>query len=152
MPSCSDPLSHSRRVNIASDLLLVNKADGDLKSAALRTCADYASALRLLRHRPQDPPGFPQAMTISAHTGAGLTEAWENLQTLVQARKAAGHWDTTRAQQARHWFTEEVRQGLLAILTREPARGLLAQYGDRVAQGDTPPEAAAADLLRLLGR
>ena len=36
-----------------ADLILVNKADGDLKPAALRTMADYAGALRLLRRRPQ---------------------------------------------------------------------------------------------------
>ena len=43
------------------DGVVINKADGDLKPAASRTCADYAGALRLLRKRPQDPKGFPKA-------------------------------------------------------------------------------------------
>ncbi len=152
-PAGGDELQGVKRgIMEMADLLLVNKADGDLKPAAQRTCADYAGALRLLRHRPQDPPGFPLAMTISAHTGAGLTDAWDKVQTLVQARKAAGHWNRTRSEQARHWFTQEVRQGLLAVLAQEPARGLLTGFGDRVAAGDATPEAAAAELLRLLGR
>ena len=46
-----------------ADIILVNKADGELKATATRTCADYAGALRLLRKRPQDPDGFPKALT-----------------------------------------------------------------------------------------
>ena len=152
-PAGGDELQGVKRgIMEMADLILVNKADGDLKPAALRTCADYAGALRLLRHRPQDPDGFPLAMTVSAHQGAGLASAWDHIQTLVQARKSSGHWDKTRAEQARHWFTDEVRQGLLSALTREPTRGLMASYGDRVASGDLPPDAAAAEFLRLLGR
>jgi LAO/AO transport system kinase len=45
-----------------------------------------------------------------------------------------------------------VRQGLLAALTREPQKGLMASLGDRVATGTLSPEAAAAEMLRLLGR
>jgi acetate kinase len=55
-----------------ADVILINKADGDLKSAATRTCADYAGALRLLRKRPQDPAGYPCAMTVSALEENGL--------------------------------------------------------------------------------
>ncbi len=152
-PAGGDELQGVKRgIMEMADLILVNKADGDLKAAAMRTCGDYAGALRLLRHRPQDPPGYPLAMTVSAQTGAGLAEAWGKLDLLVQARRAAGHWEATRAEQARHWFIEEVRQGLLAALTREPARGLMTTLGDRVARGQATPEAAAAEMLRLLGR
>ena len=91
-------------------------------------------------------------MTVSAQTGTGLAEAWGKVGALVQARRTSGHWDSTRAEQARHWFAEEVRHGLLAALTREPARGLMADLGNRVASGVITPETAAADLLRLLGR
>ena len=152
-PAGGDELQGVKRgIMEMADLILVNKADGDLKPAALRTCGDYAGALRLLRHRPQDPPGYPLAMTVSAQTGTGLAEAWGKVGALVQARRTSGHWDSTRAEQARHWFAEEVRHGLLAALTREPARGLMADLGNRVASGDITPETAAADLLRLLGR
>ena len=152
-PAGGDELQGVKRgIMEMADLILVNKADGDLKPAAMRTCSDYAGALHLLRRRPQDPPGFPQAMTVSAHTGDGLAGAWAHIGTLAQARRDSGHWATTRAGQARHWFAEEVRQGLLSALSREPARGLMADLGDKVARGDATPEAAAAEFLRLLGR
>jgi LAO/AO transport system kinase len=135
-----------------ADLILVNKADGDLKPAAMRTVADYSGALQLLRRRPQDPAGFPKALPVSALAGDGLAQAWADMQALADWRKAKGHWDSTRAAQARHWFQEEVRQGLLAALAREPQKRLMTSLGDRVSAGELTPEAAAAEMLGLLGR
>jgi LAO/AO transport system kinase len=152
-PAGGDELQGVKRgIMEMADLILVNKADGDLKPAAMRTVADYSGALHLLRRRPQDPKGFPKAMPVSALASEGLATAWEEMQTLTAWRKANGHWDRTRADQARHWFEEEVRQGLLSALTREPQKGLMAGLGDRVARGELAPEAAAAEMLRLLGR
>jgi LAO/AO transport system kinase len=152
-PAGGDELQGVKRgIMEMADLILVNKADGDLKPAAMRTVADYAGALQLLRHRPQDPPGYPMALPVSALAGDGLAQAWEAMQTLARWRRTEGHWDRVRATQARHWFEEEVRRGLLAILGTEPQRGVVAGLGDRVAAGDLTPEAAAAQALVLLGR
>ncbi|MFT6272439.1 MAG: LAO/AO transport system kinase, partial [Dinoroseobacter sp.] len=66
-PAGGDELQGVKRgIMESADMILVNKADGDLKPAAMRTCADYAGALRLLRKRMEDPDGFPKAMTVSA--------------------------------------------------------------------------------------
>ena len=55
-PGGGDELQGVKRgIMEMADIILVNKADGDLKPAAMRTCSDYAGALRLLRKRPQDP-------------------------------------------------------------------------------------------------
>ena len=150
-PAGGDELQGVKRgIMEMADLILVNKADGDLKPAAIRTCADYAGALRLLRRRPQDPDGFPKALTVSAVEQSGLAQAWEEMQTLSRWRKDHGHWAARRAAQARHWFAEEVRQGLLAALARDPARGRMEALGDAVAQGAKTPEAAAAEMLSSL--
>jgi len=118
-----------------ADMILVNKADGDLKPAANRTCSDYAGALRLLRKRPQDPQGFPKAMTVSALEEDGLKTAWDEMQTLVDWRREHGFFEGRRAEQARYWFDQEVRQALLARLETRAARETLARLGDDVAQG-----------------
>ena len=152
-PGGGDELQGVKRgIMVMADLLLVNKADGDLLPTANRTLAEYAGALRLLRHRPQDPEGYPEALTVSALENRGLAEAWASIQDLDAYRRTNGHWAQTRAEQARHWFAEEVRQGLLSALTREPARGLMQSLGDKVAAGTQTPEAAAVALLHLLGR
>lgn len=152
-PAGGDELQGVKRgIMEMADMILVNKADGELRATATRTCADYAGALRLLRHRPQDPEGFPKAMTVSAVTETGLAEAWAEMQALADWRRHHGHWERRRAAQAQHWFGEEVRQGLLSVLEREPARGSMAALGARVAAGELSPEVAAAEMLALLGR
>jgi LAO/AO transport system kinase len=152
-PAGGDELQGVKRgIMEMADLILVNKADGELKPAAMRTVADYAGALHLLRRRPQDPAGFPKALPVSALEAEGLAQAWADMQSLVAWRKEQGHWTRARAAQARHWFEAEVREGLLAALSREPQKGLMASLGNRVASGDLSPEAAAAEMLRLLGR
>ncbi len=152
-PAGGDELQGVKRgIMEMADMILVNKADGDLKPAALRTMADYAGALRLLRRRPQDPEGFPKAMVVSAVQETGLATAWDEIRDLANWRKAHGHWAARRASQARHWFGEEVRQGLLSVLEREPAKGSMAALGARVEAGDLSPEAAAATFLALLQR
>lgn len=151
-PAGGDELQGVKRgIMEMADLILVNKADGALKPAALRTMADYAGALQLLRRRPHDPAGFPKAVCVSATAGDGLVEAWADMQTLAGWRRDHGHWVARRAGQARHWFEEEVRQGLLAALNAGPARARLAELGDAVAAGRLTPEAAATEMLAGLG-
>jgi GTPase len=150
-PAGGDELQGVKRgIMEMADLILVNKADGDLLAAATRTCADYAGALRLLRKRPQDPEGFPKAMLVSAITEHGLAGAWEQMQALIAWRKTNGFWDRTRAEQARYWFAQEVRAALLARLDGAAAHALMADLGDAVARGEIAPASAAAHLLAEL--
>ncbi len=150
-PAGGDELQGVKRgIMEMADLILVNKADGDLKPAATRTCADYAGALRLLRKRPQDPPGFPKAMMVSAAEGTGLSEAWHEIETLADWRRTQGVWADTRAVQARLWFEDEVRQALLQRLQTPQAQDELANFGRQVADGQLTATAAARALLSCL--
>ncbi|AXQ94482.1 methylmalonyl Co-A mutase-associated GTPase MeaB [Cereibacter azotoformans] len=151
-PAGGDELQGVKRgIMEMADIILVNKADGDLRPAAMRTVADYAGALRLLRRRPQDPEGFPKAMPVSAIEEQGLTHAWAEMQALVGWRRETGHFARRRSEQSRHWFEEEVRQGLLSVLSRPgPARETMSRLGEAVTRGDLTPEAAAARMLASL--
>ena len=147
-PAGGDELQGVKRgIMEIADLILVNKADGDLKPTAMRTCADYAGALRLLRKRVYDPEGFPKAMMVSAVTQDGLPEAWDAMRELVDWRRAEGHWDKRRAQQARHWFEEDVRLGLLSVLERPETRTRLNTLGAQVAGGEISAARAAEELI-----
>ena len=150
-PAGGDELQGVKRgIMEMADLILVNKADGDLKPAATRTCSDYAGALRLLRKRPQDPEGFPKAMTVSALQVEGLETAWSEMRALIQWRREAGHFAARRAAQAEYWFGQEVRQGLLARLDQPQVRSMLQAVGRDVAQGRVTPTAAAQEMLEKL--
>ena len=147
-PAGGDELQGVKRgIMEMADMILVNKADGDLKPAAMRTCADYSGALRLLRHRPQDPNGFPKAVTVSALEEQGLRDAWDEMTKLTDWRREQGHFDSRRAEQQRYWFEEEVRQALLAQLQTGIAKDHLATLGDQVAKGEISVSKAAGEML-----
>ena len=153
-PAGGDELQGVKRgIMEMADMILVNKADGDLKPAALRTMADYAGALRLLRRRPQDPPEFPKAMAVSALEDGGIAQAWQEMQALASWRRANGHWAERRSTQARHWFEEDVREGLLARLTQDATlRDQMQRLGAEVAENKQSPSRAAQQVLALMNR
>ncbi|WP_147127377.1 methylmalonyl Co-A mutase-associated GTPase MeaB [Shimia ponticola] len=148
-PAGGDELQGVKRgIMEMADLILVNKADGDLRAQAIRTCADYAGALRLLRKRPQDPDDFPKALTMSAYDGVGLYEAWDEMQTLANWRKDHGHWEARRRSQAVGWFQEEVQSALLARALADPeTKDEMERMGQAVAEGQVAPSVAAARVL-----
>jgi len=147
-PAGGDELQGVKRgIMEIADIVLINKADGDLKPVATRTCADYAGALRLLRKRPQDPEGFPKAMMVSALEITGLETAWGEMTALNDWRRSEGHFDARRAAQARYWFEQEVRQALLAQLSTDTARTEMTRLGQAVADGGLTPAVAAQVML-----
>ncbi len=151
-PAGGDELQGVKRgIMEIADLILVNKADGELKSAATRTCSDYSGALRLLRKRPQDPEDFPKAMMVSALQDEGLKAAWDEMNALVDWRRENGHFDARREAQARYWFGEEVKRGLMAQLETPEARALMEEGAEDVAAGRTVPSVAAQRVLDRLG-
>ncbi|MFN7002609.1 MAG: methylmalonyl Co-A mutase-associated GTPase MeaB [Roseinatronobacter sp.] len=150
-PAGGDELQGVKRgIMEVADIIVVNKADGDLKATATRTCADYAGALRLLRRRPQDPDGFPKALTVSAIEETGLDKVWTDISDLVAWRRASGQWDRRRTAQARHWFEEEVRQSMLARLQTPQARALASELIAQVETGQSTATRAAASLITTL--
>jgi LAO/AO transport system kinase len=148
-PAGGDELQGVKRgIMEMADLILVNKADGDLIAAAARTRADYAGALRLMRTRPGDPDGFPRALTVSALTGQGLEEAWAAVESLAAARQASGAWEARRRAQAETWFAHALEAGLIARLATDPAMAARRRaLAGEVAAGLIAPDAAAEIVL-----
>ncbi|MBB5514584.1 LAO/AO transport system kinase [Rubricella aquisinus] len=148
-PAGGDELQGVKRgIMEIADMILVNKADGDLKSTAVRTTADYAGALRLLRKRPHDPEGYPRAKPVSATEGHGLEEAWVDLTTLLNWRQAQGIFDQRRAEQATYWFRQEIEEGLRSRFRAAPGVAQqLARLEAQVKTGDITPEDAAEQAL-----
>lgn len=148
-PAGGDELQGVKRgIMEMADLIFVNKADGDLKSQAMRTCADYAGALRLLRKRPQDPRDFPKAMTLSAIEGDGLDAAWAAITELAAWRQDNCAWDDARRNQALFWFQEDVRSGLMQRILADPTLAArMQELSAEVAAGTTAPSVAAATIL-----
>jgi len=150
-PAGGDELQGVKRgIMELADLIVVNKADGDLLPAATRTAADYAGALHLMRRRAEDAPGFPKVLLASALTGTGLDQTWAEVNALADWRRSHGIWAARRAQQAQRWFQAELHQGLAGLLDQPRIQAHLAKAAEAVAQGDLAPEQAARAVLAHL--
>ena len=119
-PGGGDELKGIKKgVTEVSDILLVNKADGDLKAAAQQARADYQSARRLLR--PLVEGWRPPVLTCSAHTGDGVADVWEHITDFQRRMHDNGAWARRRVEQSRSWVAAELDALLLNRLRADPA-------------------------------
>lgn len=146
LPGGGDDLQGIKRGVIElADLIVVNKADGDLKATAKRSASDYQHALRMLR---SPTPGWtPEVSTCSAQTGDGVLEIWDVVERFNKAVGEKGI-QKRRAEQARAWMWNEVGETLLAELKRHPdVRRLVGGLEREVEAGRATPAAAARLML-----
>jgi LAO/AO transport system kinase len=140
-PGGGDDLQGIKRgVMELADLVLVTKADGDLKPAARRAVADYHAALHLMR--PKHEGLSPKVMAVSALAGEGIAQAWAE----IAAIHAVLALEPLRALQARRWFHAEV-QALLSDAVADRAAALESD----VAKGTVLPYAAARRVVEESG-
>lgn len=129
-----------------ADLLVVNKADGDLKAAAGRAAGEYRHALDLLA--PANAAWTPRVLQCSALEAAGIGEVWAAVGDYWAALEPGGAIAARRAGQARAWMWSEIEDSLLAALRAHPGvRALLPDLEAAVAAGAVPPATAAARVL-----
>lgn len=146
-PGGGDDLQGIKRgIMELADLVVVNKADGELEKAAKRAAADYRAALQLIR--PKTLLWTARVLLASALTGKGIEEVWSAVGDYRQAFQAAGELDRQRAAQAKAWMWAELNDQLVANLrsNRGVAQALPALEA-KVAAGKVTPSVAAAELL-----
>ena len=152
-PAAGDELQGIKRGVIElSDLVLVNKADGELAAVAQRSAADYASAVQLLR--PPLPEWQVPVRAVSALEGTGISGVWDDVARFRAALEASGAWLRRRAAQARSALWSEIDDDLIEQFRTAPAvaRHLAAIEQDVVAGTRAPPAAARALLAAFLGK
>lgn len=129
-----------------ADLLVINKADGELVAAARRAAAEYQSAVRMLR--PTTAGWKVPVLQASALREEGLAEVWEAIGRFRAALGEAG-LARKRAEQARAWMWSEIDNALLRSFRNHPAVApRLAEAERAVLAGELPAPAAAEALLR----
>ncbi|HWZ67833.1 MAG TPA: methylmalonyl Co-A mutase-associated GTPase MeaB [Stellaceae bacterium] len=151
-PASGDELQGIKRgVVELADLVLVNKADGELAAAAQRSAADYANAVRLLR--PSLPEWEVPVRAVSALEGTGIREIWDDVRHFRAALERTGAWWRRRAEQARAALWSEIGDSLLNHFRAAPAvaERLAAAEADVTAGTCTPTAAARALLAAFLG-
>lgn len=146
-PAGGDELQGIKRgVMELADLLVVNKADGELLPAAQRTAAEYHNALGLMH--PPTAAWFPPVLQVSALTGDGVAAVWETVLGYQAKMDATGAIAARRAGQAKAWMWSEVSEGLMAAFRAHPGvAGQIEALEAEVAAGTITPTTAAERLL-----
>lgn len=145
-PGGGDDLQGIKRgIMELADLVIVNKADGDLKNAAMRAAGDYKSALHLMRAKTDC--WTASVVLASALKGTGLEEIWQLAQQFDTAMKDSGELEKMRANQAKAWMWSDIHDKLLAAFRlNNPDK--VKEMEQAVRDGKTPPTAAARGLLK----
>lgn len=147
LPGAGDELQGIKRgIMELADLILINKADGELEDAATRAAADYGNALRYLR--PRTPSWTVPVQTCSALTGAGIVAAWDTVCDYRNRLSASGEIRSRRASQARAWMWAEASESLMDALKAHPGvRARIAGLEAAVTAGTISPSVAARELI-----
>lgn len=147
LPAGGDELQGIKKgiVELA-DLIVVNKADGELVAAARQAVAEYRHALATLR--TGSPDWRVPVLSCSALTGAGIDQVWATIERFRATMTASSTFAARRAAQARAWMWSEIRDTLAEAFQRHPAvRDALPVLEARVTRGEVTPAAAAQALL-----
>ena len=152
-PGGGDELQGFKRgIMELADMVVVNKADGDLAAAAGRAAAEYRKALQLLR--PQTEGWDVPVLTCSALREDGLGEVWQAIVRFRDVVVESGYFSRRRAGQARDALWSEIGETLMTSLKEAPGLAAsLPALEERVAKGDLVPSAAARQIVEdFLGR
>ena len=144
-PGAGDDLQGVKRgIMELADLVVVNKADGELAGTARHMVAEFRSALGLMRARHDF--WKTRVVPCSALGGDGLDEVWGAVESWFHA--AAGHLETNRRLQAAAALREEVVNLTMARLMAGRGGDVAAMGLDEVvASGRLPLRTAARKIL-----
>ncbi len=149
LPGGGDELQGIKRgiVELA-DMILINKADGELQAIARHSAADYRSALRLIHPRTRN--WRVPVNTCSALDGSGIAETWSLVERYRETLGASGEFEERRAAQSQSWMWAEISESLLrSFRADQRVRARLPAMEQDVIRGVLPPALAAAELLAV---
>lgn len=103
-----------------TDLIVVNKADGDNERPAKRTMREYRQILHVLQ--PVSPDWTSKAMSVSSLNRTGFTEIWEIILKFKEIMIENNYWETRREEQTSDWFRDMINDRLIESFFNEPGK------------------------------
>lgn len=127
-------------------MVLVNKADGALMSAAMHTKGDYGGAMQFIQRKRTF--WTPPVLALSASTGLNMEEVERQIREFHRLSCETGSLQRCRAIQRVHWMWGATRRKLVTLLETHPeVQKLAGELEMSVRNGTLTPSAAATCLL-----
>ncbi|XP_002737939.1 methylmalonic aciduria type A homolog, mitochondrial-like [Saccoglossus kowalevskii] len=129
-----------------ADLIVVNKADGDLYIPAKQIQTEYISAVKLLRKKSRN--WNPQVLKASSKKKDGLPEVWDVMTEFYKTMVTTGEMKNRRAVQHKIWMWNHIKDNILKLFKNHPAvKPQIASLESKVAKAVITPGLAADVLL-----
>jgi len=111
-PGAGDELQGIKRGIIElSDILVVNKSDGNLEASSRSTVLDYKNALKLLKPRIKN--WRVPVLSCSALEEKGIDLCWETINQLTKHLRETGQLITNREKQKELWLVKATKEKFL---------------------------------------
>ncbi|KAK3863031.1 hypothetical protein Pcinc_031157 [Petrolisthes cinctipes] len=147
-PGGGDELQGLKRgIMEMSDLIIINKSDGDLVPAAMRMQYEYISALKYIR--PKTQHWSTPVKRISSLTGEGIPELWNLILKHRTAMEESREFESRRRLQQRAWLWTHLKDNLMSSFMAAPnMKNILKDMEEEVMKGTISPGDAADVLLQ----
>ncbi len=130
-----------------ADAIIINKADGKLRSLAEQARRHLVSALRLLV--PPTAPWKPPVLLCSAVEHTGFDEIWATIYRYFTDDATASLRQQRRREQQLRWFHQAIQQSLTHLFYSHPdIQPLLPEYEEKIRSQQLLPLKGAYELLQ----
>ncbi len=148
-PAGGDELQGIKRgVMELADIVVINKADGDLKAAATRAAGEYKGAIGLMR--PKSKNWRPKVLMVSALNKIGIDKLWETIGKYRNARGVDTELAEQRREQSVAWMWSELGDSLMSRFRAHKAvAARIKQMEADVKAAQIAPTTAAEKLLEI---
>ena len=150
LPGAGDELQGIKRGIVEmSDLIAINKADGDRITIARQSQKAYKNALHLL---PATDSGWiPPVLTCSALETTGIQEIWQSCFDYRKMTAKNDFFQQKRRKQASYWLHERIQNDLrLHLLTDPTMKDALEKIEAAVLSYQKTPFQGAREIIQLL--
>ncbi len=148
-PAGGDELQGIKRgVMELADIIVINKADGELIPVARRAASEYKGAVGLMR--PKSKHWTPKVLMTSALKKIGIDTLWETIEEYRTARSQDNELELQRENQAASWMWAELGESLMNRLkSHRQVAASIEQMEVKVKAGKVSPTAGAKELLAI---
>lgn len=130
-----------------SDLIVVNKADGDNALLAAQTRSQYEMAIHYVA--PATEGWNTKVLTCSALKSVGITDVWDTVNEYIKNTKESGMFDLRRKEQLLQWVYNMVEEQLKTNFYNHPeVMKIQPQIEKDVLESVLTPTTAVNELLK----
>uniref|UniRef100_K3WLW7 AAA+ ATPase domain-containing protein n=1 Tax=Globisporangium ultimum (strain ATCC 200006 / CBS 805.95 / DAOM BR144) TaxID=431595 RepID=K3WLW7_GLOUD len=148
-PAGGDELQGSKKgIMEIADIIVVNKADGELESAAKHAAVDYLHSLQLMRRK--DPDWEPKVKLCSAIEKKGIDKIWDVIEQYRTSMNELNKVAKKRNTQSSKWMWNQLSEQLMkSVAKNSSVKEKAEKMNEDLVRGFISPRSAAAHILDL---